>query len=38
MGCVRDLGETAEAEGRTWLKVATSDGREGWASTEFLER
>jgi hypothetical protein len=35
---LRDLGETAEADGVTWLKVATPDGRKGWASTEFLER
>jgi hypothetical protein len=35
---LRDLGETAEADGVTWLKVATPDGRKGWASTEFVER
>jgi DNA-binding CsgD family transcriptional regulator len=35
---LRDLGETTEAGGITWLKVATPDGREGWASAEFLER
>lgn len=35
---LRDMGETAAADGVTWLKVATPDGREGWASTEFLER
>ncbi len=35
---LRDLGETTEAGGVTWLKVATPDGRQGWASTEFLER
>jgi hypothetical protein len=35
---LRDLGETVEAGGVTWLKVATPDGREGWANFEFLER
>ncbi len=35
---LRDLGESREAGGATWLKVATPDGREGWASAEFLER
>jgi NarL family two-component system response regulator LiaR len=35
---LRDLGDTTEADGVTWLKVATPDGREGWASAEFLER
>jgi DNA-binding CsgD family transcriptional regulator len=35
---LRDLGETQEAGGVTWLNVATPDGRQGWASTEFLER
>ncbi|MEX0782176.1 MAG: LuxR C-terminal-related transcriptional regulator [Dehalococcoidia bacterium] len=35
---LRDLGETMEAGGASWLKVATPDGREGWASAEFLER
>ena len=35
---LKDLGESAELDGVTWLKVATPDGREGWASAEFLER
>lgn len=35
---LRDRGESREADGATWLAVATPDGRPGWASAEFLER
>jgi len=34
---LRDRGETREAGGITWRAVTTPDGREGWASGEFLE-
>ncbi|MGE5595278.1 MAG: LuxR C-terminal-related transcriptional regulator [Hyphomicrobiales bacterium] len=33
---LRDRGDSREADGITWLAVATPDGREGWASAEFL--
>jgi DNA-binding CsgD family transcriptional regulator len=35
---LRDLGESTQSGGVSWLKVSTPDGREGWASAEFLER
>ena len=35
---LRDRDESREAGGVTWLAVATPDGREGWASGEFLEK
>lgn len=45
LACYRDgvllgnfFGDTTEADDVTWLKVATPDGREGWASAEFLVR
>ncbi len=45
LGCYRDNvilrlreGEPAEADGITWLPVATPDGRPGWASAQYLER
>lgn len=34
---LRDRGETREAGGVTWRAVTAPDGREGWASGEFLE-
>ena len=42
LGCYRDgvlfhdLGESQEAGGITWRKVATPLGAQGWASQEFL--
>jgi hypothetical protein len=33
-----DRGQTAESEGIIWLRVATPNGVEGWASTQYLER
>ena len=33
----KDLGAEQQAGGITWWKVQTPDGKEGWASREFLE-
>ena len=41
---LKDLGDTREVDGETWVHVWTTapigewEGREGWASAEFLER
>jgi hypothetical protein len=35
---LRALSQAAEAEGGTWLRVATPAGVEGWASAQYLER
>jgi hypothetical protein len=35
---LRDLGQTADVQGITWLRVTTPAGIEGWASGEYLER
>ncbi len=34
---LRDHGGEQQAGGITWWKVGTPDGKEGWASREFLE-
>ena len=34
---LRDLGEQAEHGGRTWLKVRTPAGIEGWSSSRYLQ-
>ena len=35
---LKDRATTEQAGGITWWAVATPDGREGWASSEFLRR
>ena len=35
---LRDTGETQEIDGVAWLRVVTSAGAEGWASSQYLER
>jgi hypothetical protein len=35
---LRDMRETREADGATWLSVVTPGRRQGWASVAFLER
>lgn len=34
---LRDMGETQEVDGMTWLRVVTPAGVEGWASTQYLQ-
>jgi hypothetical protein len=35
---LQDLGQAAEADGRTWAMVMTPAGEQGWAAAEYLER
>ena len=35
---LRDLGESMDFAGSTWLHVATPAGAEGWANAQYLER
>lgn len=35
---LRDTGETRQADGAAWLRVATPAGAAGWASMDYLER
>lgn len=34
---LRDMGETQEIDGMTWLRVVTPAGAEGWASRQYLQ-
>jgi hypothetical protein len=35
---LKDRAKTEQSGGITWWAVARPDGREGWASSEFLSR